>query len=50
VDKSENYICTKSSFYSINVTAVSGLAKISASVGLKKNDEGKVEVIGFVME
>jgi len=49
IEKSENYICTQSSYFSVRATAVSGVAKIVATVGIKQVN-GKGEKIGFVME
>ena len=47
IEKSKAYITTKSSFYTIKVTAVSGVAKISATAAIKK-DGKKAEKIGII--
>ncbi|MCD4831601.1 MAG: general secretion pathway protein GspK [Anaerohalosphaeraceae bacterium] len=49
IDKCENYICTQSGYYSVRVTAFSGLAKVSAVAGVKTGGD-KVENIGLIIE
>jgi DNA uptake protein ComE-like DNA-binding protein len=49
IDKAKPYITTTSDYFSIRVTATSGVAKVSATAGIKK-DNKNVEQIGIIIE
>ncbi len=49
ISKVEPYITTTSDFYSIRVEAVSGVARVCAAAGVKK-DKQKFEKIGIIIE
>jgi len=49
IEKAKSFITTESNFYTIRVTATSGVAKISASAGVKK-DKTSVQKIGIIIE
>ncbi len=48
IEKSKPYITTQSDCFSIRVTAVSGVAKVSATAGIKKGKES--QKIGIIIE
>ena len=50
IEKSRSFITTQSNCYSIQVTATSGVAKVSATAGIKKEKEGNVQKIGIIIE
>jgi hypothetical protein len=49
IEKCEPYITTQSSYFSIRAEATSGVAKVCAITGLKK-EEGKFQKIGIIIE
>ena len=49
IEKSKAYITTKSTVFTIKVTAISGVARISATAAVKQTD-GKIEKIGIISD
>jgi DNA uptake protein ComE-like DNA-binding protein len=49
IDKCRPYITTQSDFFSIRVKATSGVARVCATAGLKK-EQGKYQRIGIIIE
>jgi type II secretory pathway component PulK len=49
IEKCKPYITTQSSCFSIRVEAISGVAKVCAITGIKK-EEGKFQKIGIIIE
>lgn len=49
IEKSRPYLVTQSDFFSIRVTATSGVARISATAGLKKEGDS-LQKIGIIIE
>lgn len=49
IDKCKPYITTQSDFFSIRVRATSGVARVCATAGIKK-EQGKYQRIGIIIE
>lgn len=50
IEKSKSYITFQSNCFSIRVSATSGVAKVSATAGIKKEKEGNAQKIGIIIE
>jgi len=50
IEKAKNFITTQSDFFTIRATATSGVAKVSASAGIKKEKGGSTQKIGIIIE
>jgi type II secretory pathway component PulK len=50
VEKSKAYITTQSNCFVIRVRATSGVAKVCATAGIKKERGGNVQKIGIIIE
>ncbi|MGB8227132.1 MAG: type II secretion system protein GspK [Sedimentisphaerales bacterium] len=50
IEKSKSYITFQSNCFSIRVSATSGVAKVSATAGVKKEKEGNAQKIGIIIE
>lgn len=50
IEKSKSYITFQSTCFSIRVSATSGVAKVSATAGIKKEKEGNAQKIGIIIE